>query len=89
MKYLFININLWKSIFEIFKKFKIKIGFYYFNLKLYIVFGNLFIFYRILIVNNLDREVLILCRFLIYIVDRKICIVVIIFLSIIYYFFIK
>lgn len=87
MKYLFININLWKSIFEIFKKFKIKIGFYYFNLKLYKFLG--ICLYFILIFNNLDREVLILCRFLIYIVDRKICIVVIIFLSIIYYFFIK
>lgn len=86
MKYLFININSWKSIFETFKKPKIKIGLHYLNSKLYTAPGNLFTSYRIPIVNNSDREVLILCRLLIHTVDRKICIVVIISLSTIYYF---
>lgn len=84
MKYLFININSWKSIFETFKKPKIKIGLHYLNSKLYKLLG--ICLHLIPIFNNSDREVLILCRLLIHTVDRKICIVVIISLSTIYYF---
>lgn len=76
MKYLFININSWKSIFETFKKPKIKIGLHYLNSKLYKLLG--ICLHLIPIFNNSDREVLILCRLLIHTVDRKICIVVII-----------
>lgn len=62
MKYLFININSWKSIFETFKKPKIKIGLHYLNSKLYKLLG--ICLHLIPIFNNSDREVLILCRLL-------------------------